>query len=285
MDDGHRVSVIVPAAGGSRRFGDGKRSKLEVELAGRSVLVRAIELFSNRSDVHQIIVAVPPDDVDAFKFKWGDKLGFLGAQVVPGGKVERWETVASAIGEVVDSATHIAVHDAARPVADSAMIDRVFEAAQHYKAVVPALRISDTLKRAETERSKPETEADPLDAILGSAGKVEIEAYKVTETVPRAGLWAVQTPQVFDAGLLRSAYQQVAAGAVGTDAITDDAVLVEAMGEPVYLVEGDPYNVKITYPGDVDFAAAVLSARTGKPAADGLGPKRKFPTWAESEDD
>jgi len=278
------ISVILPAAGQSRRFGGAAgKSKLEVDLAGRAVLVRAVELFTNRPEVRQIIVAVDPAKLDAFKFKWGDKLGFFGVTIVAGGEVERWETVLRAIEAVDASATHIAVHDAARPVTNAAVIERCLAAAKRYPAVIPATRISATIKRTADEAAAAETETDPLDAILGDAGKTRIEAYRVTETVPRDGLWLIQTPQVFDSALLRRAYQQIAGGKLSGANITDDAGLVEALGEPVHLVEGDALNVKITRPADVAFAEAVLTMRGG--GSPTTGSKRKFPTWAEMDED
>lgn len=284
---GMKIAVILPAAGASSRFG--KQNKLEVELAGRAVLVRSIELFANRPQVGQTIVAVHPDAVSEFKFKWGDKLGFLGVTVVPGGKVERWETVRNALAKIGDDITHVAVHDAARPVTDPAVIDQAFEAAKRFDAVVPGVPVSATLKRAAAEVDQPDDEDDPLDAILGSAGKTVIEARRVIETVRRDHLYQVQTPQVFERSLLERAYGKTTDPSFDPSGITDDAGLVEAMGEPVHVVPGDPLNVKITVPDDVKFAAAVLAMRTGQAPGDALGgcpgPRRKFPTWAEMDDE
>jgi len=287
MSDAMQISVILPAAGRSKRFGqsDSPKSKLDVELDGRTVLVRAVELFANRPDVPQIIVAVNPDELDTFKFRWGDKLGFLGVQIVAGGKAERWETVLNALRAVADDATHVAVHDAARPLTDTPTIDSVFQAAASFDAVIPGVPVDATLKRAESEPATAGDEADPLDAILGSAGKQTVEAHRVFETVSRHDLYQIQTPQVFRRALLVRAYEQISAGKVDSATITDDAGLVEQLGEPVHVVPGDPFNVKITRPADIGFAQAVLAMRSGKPAGDSLSPKRKFPTWAEMDDE
>ncbi len=281
------IAVILPAAGRSERFaeaGAGK-SKLEMELAGRAVLVRAVELFCKRDEVCQVIVAAPPDQLDAFKLKWGDKLGFLGVTIVAGGVKERWETVLNALRAVNDQATHIAVHDAARPVTPVHVIDRVFEAACQVDAVVPATPIHATIKRAALDEHAVADEVDPLDAILGDAGKIRIDYHRVSETVPRQGLWQVQTPQLFKRALLERAYAQIEEGKLDGSGITDDAGLVESLGEPVYLVHGDEMNVKITRPDDLKFAKAVLAASKGRSATvDPLGPKRKFPQWKDMED-
>lgn len=280
------MSVILPAAGRGARFaeGGGKGRKLEAELGGKAVLMRSVELFTGRPEVGEVIVAVAPEELAGFKFKWGDKLGFLGVRVVAGGEAERWETVGRALGEVSGESTHVAVHDAARPVTATETIDRVFEAAGRWEAVAPGFAVSETLKLVSEAPAESEEEADPLDAILGSAGKREVRGYAVERTVSRRGLWAIQTPQVFEAGLLREAYGRIASGEVETGEITDDAGLVEAMGRTVHVVEGDGLNVKITRPGDLSFAAAVVGMREGG-SSEGLGPKRKFPTWAESEED
>lgn len=292
MDQPIKIAVILPAAGQSRRFNasaapDGmKVSKLESDLGGRAVLVRTAELFAGLPGVCQIIVAVDPDQLDTFKFKWEDKLGFLGATVVAGGKKERWETVLNALRAVNDDVTHIAVHDAARPVADPAMIQRVFEAAQHFDAVIPGVPTSATMKRVTADAQSPAAdEADPLDAILGSAGKTQVKAHRVTETISRANLWMIQTPQVIERKLMERAYAQLSSTSGGSDGITDDAGLVEKLGEPVHVIEGDPMNVKITTPEDLKFAAAVLYMRSGQQSKDAIGPKRKFAMWKDMEDD
>lgn len=291
-----KFAVILPAAGASRRFksAGGSTSKLDVAIAGKAALVRAVELFAGRPDVSRVVIAVDPDQVDEFKMRWADKFALYEVKVVPGGRVERWETVRNALGAIGDEATHVAVHDAARPVADPAMIDRVFTAAARFSAVIPAVPVHATVKRVGEKAATVEAKsADPLDAIFGAddAGAEpaqEIEAFPVIETVPRAGLWLVQTPQTFERKLLERAYAQIAAGDIDTAGITDDAGLVEALGETVMAVAGDAFNVKITLPEDVAFAEAVAAMRSGGAFGStkaGDKPKRKHKTWAEMDDD
>jgi 2-C-methyl-D-erythritol 4-phosphate cytidylyltransferase len=286
------IAVILPAAGQSKRFAattsaGEKASKLTAEIGRKAVLVRSAELFANRPQVKQLIVAGDPDQLDTFKFRWADKLSFMGAKIVAGGRKERWETVLNALRAVEDGITHVAVHDAARPMADPAMIDRLLRAAEVHNAVIPALPIHATIKRVEdTPLASPDD--DPLDEILGSAGKEKLDVRRIIETVPRAGLWTVQTPQIFELGLIRRAYEQITSGKLDPTGITDDAMLVEKLGEPVVAVEGDPMNIKITVPDDLKFAEAVLAMRSASPAktiADPLGPKRKHPTWAQMDEE
>ncbi len=264
------VAVIIPAAGFSSRFADAAaiaagdvRSKLDEDLGGRPVLQRTVELFHKRDDVRQIVVAGPhADDAwDAFRQRHADKLGILGVTLCRGGRKHRYETVAAAIAEVRDDATHIAVHDAARPCAPADLIDRVFDAAGKFDAVIPAVEVSDTLKRV-GEREEAAAEADAVDAILGTSPDAGPKARQVEETIDRTRLVAVQTPQLFEAGLLRRAYAQ------SDLASTDDAQLVERLGAPVHVVDGDPRNIKITRPADVRLARALLgvSGTQGRPA-------------------
>lgn len=268
-----KIAVILPAAGLGKRFANGENSdasstafdeknsavslaagmapttKIEANLAGQPVFVRAIELFLNRPQVGQIILAVNPDRVDEFTFRHGDKMRFHGVTIVPGGRKERWETVAKALAAVDDSCTHVAIHDAARPLTSDATIRRVFEAAITHDAVIPGLPVSSTLKRTAVV-TQP---VDPLDDILGSAGKAVTDLRKVVETVDRSDLVEVQTPQVFEINLLRNAYASLTDG----KGITDDAGLVESLGHTVYVVQGDSSNLKITRPEDLQLAHAL----------------------------
>jgi len=274
-----KVAVILPAAGQSKRFnesgsGGGGKSKLEVELAGKPVFLHAIDSFTNRDDVSQIIIAVDPDRIDDFRFRYGDKLAFHGIKVVAGGRVDRWETVMNALKEIDDEATHVAVHDAARPLVTKKLINRVFEAAQMYPAVIPATPVSATLKRVDAEAQKPADE-DPLDQILGKAGKTVESVRRVIATVDRANLVAVQTPQVFDRELLQKAYDQITSGNLDAAGITDDAALIESLGESVMVVDGESTNIKITVQEDLELATAIADKRKQATTAD-LAKKRLF---------
>jgi len=268
---GLRVAVILPAAGTGSRFAAGHDyhgSKIEYPLAGKAVFLRSVDLFARRKDVSQMVLAVAPDEVEAFRFKWEAQLAAFGVQIVPGGKAERWETVQRAIDAVGEDATHIAVHDAARPLATQTMIDRVFAAAERLAAVIPGVAVSDTLKRVEdmTEAEPGMTDGsdDPADAILGVETAPGADAQVIVETVPRAGLVGVQTPQVFEAGLLRRAYAALAGGELDATAgggVTDDAALVEAIGQRVFVVEGERTNMKLTRAEDLEVMAALAEKR------------------------
>lgn len=252
-----RVAVIIPAAGSSKRYAEGlefPRSKLDEEIGGRPVLQRTVELFTKHDAVSSIIVAGPVGGgAGDFRARYAAKLGLLGVTLVDGGVTHRWETVKAALAHVPGDATHVAVHDAARPCTPHELIERVFDAAAKYAAVVPAIDVPDTLKRVDA--AEVDAVVDPLDAILGGAGKKNSTVRRVAGTIDRAGVVAVQTPQVFRAELLRRAYAQADLSA------TDDAALVERLGETVTVVAGDPRNVKLTVPADMVLIRAILGVR------------------------
>jgi 2-C-methyl-D-erythritol 4-phosphate cytidylyltransferase len=267
-----RLAVIIPAAGASTRYRqdlaeagvEAVRSKLDEDLGGRPVLQRTVELFTGLEATAMIVVAGPADEeaMEAFRQRHADKLGLLGCRLVRGGVEHRAQSVASALASIPDDAgiTHVAVHDAARPCTPSEVIERVLRAAETHAAVIPALPVSDTLKAVEDLDGSHE-EVDAVEAILG-AGPRRSPLRVVVRTLDRRGLVSVQTPQVFQVGLLRRAYAQ--ADLTGTD----DAQLVERLGQRVVVVPGDPRNIKITRPGDVALARAILGVRApeAKPA-------------------
>ena len=263
-----RVAVVIPAAGFSRRYSEAAglaRSKLDEDLGGRPVLQRTVELFTKHDAVSAIIVAGPadPEAGREFRDRYSDKLGLLGVRLCTGGKTHRYETVANALSVVPDDATHVAVHDAARPCTPIELIERLFDAAERHGAVIPAVEVSDTLKRVE-ERDAPAAGADPLAAILGTPTSKAAKLRVVESTIDRGRLVAVQTPQVFRADLLRKAYVALAQTAAGDQNFcvpTDDAEVVERLGEPVTVIEGDARNIKITRPADVGLARQILGVR------------------------
>ena len=144
----------------------------------------------------------------------------------------------------------------ARPGTPNEVLDRVFEAGRTVSAVIPGIALDGTVKRVSDHAddvTADEDEAVILDSILGDAGRTVVEARTVTETIDRSGLVEVQTPQLFDADLLRRAYAQD-----DLSGITDDAQAVERLGEAVSVVEGDPRNLKVTRRADLELMRAIL---------------------------
>jgi 2-C-methyl-D-erythritol 4-phosphate cytidylyltransferase len=224
-----RFAVILPAAGRSTRFGN-KEKKIYAELDGRAVWLRALEPFLNRDDVAQTIVVIAPADRELFERRFAANVAFLNIQVVDGGN-ERADSIARALEVVKPDCEFVAVHDAARPCLTTDLVDAVFTSARLHGAVVPGNLVADTLKRVGPDRV-------------------------ISETISRTNLVSVQTPQVFRRELLVRAY----ANRERVADVTDDAMLVEALGHACHVVEGSPFNIKITTSADLQLAAAILHA-------------------------
>ncbi len=266
-----KIAVIIPAAGMSTRFNAQSssdtdplsmgRSKLDEDLGGKTVLQRTVELFNTHELVSQIIVAGPhdPEAMSTFKLRHADRLNLLGAELVVGGELERWQSVQAALETVNDEATHVAIHDAARPATPPELIDRVFDAASRFDAVIPVVPVSDTLKRVSSEPIDDKSDADPLAAILGAGESNPM--HEIVEGVDRVDLVKVQTPQTFSKELISRAYSQADLTS------TDDAGLVERLGEQVVTVVGDERNMKLTRSGDLPILRAIMKVHEPKSRA------------------
>ena len=220
--------AVVPAAGSGERLAAGV-PKAFFQLDGRTLVERAVSGLLESGVVDRVVVAVPPDRTDRAKLILGRE-----ATVVAGG-ANRGDSVSRALAAVADpeEPDFVLVHDAARALTPPDLVVRVVEALRSgYTAVVPVLRLSDTVKAV-----------DASGAVLG--------------TPERAGLRAVQTPQGFATDLLLRAYQR-AAHLSGAD-FTDDASLVEHIGGHVQVVDGDPLAFKITTRLDLLLAQAIVS--------------------------
>lgn len=219
------VAVIVAAAGAGVRLGSGGPKALRL-LAGVPLLVHAVRRIAAAPSVHTIVVAAPPSDVSAVR----DLLASVApVTVVPGGET-RQASVAAALDGVPTGLDIVLVHDAARALAPSALVESVAAAVRGgHDAVIPVLPVVDTIK-----------EVSPDGVVLG--------------TVDRCRLRAVQTPQGFRRGVLTAAHT------TATDPLTDDAGLVEKVGVAVSCVPGSEYALKITRPLDLAIAEHLLGA-------------------------
>jgi 2-C-methyl-D-erythritol 4-phosphate cytidylyltransferase len=216
---------VVLAAGAGRRYGP--RPKQYELLVAERVIDRSLATARAAAD-HVVVVLAPGDQAE------GDALVESGAaDVAVEGGARRADSVRAALAVIEADAAVIVVHDAARPLA-SAELHQAVVAAVHAgaDAAIPGIPVSDTIKRVERDEHG--------DAV-------------VVETLDRAHLVAVQTPQAFRADLLRAAH-------VGGADATDDAALVEAVGGTVVVVPGEPTNLKITGPHDLAVATALLRA-------------------------
>jgi 2-C-methyl-D-erythritol 4-phosphate cytidylyltransferase len=232
-----RTAVIVPAAGRGERLGPGAPKALRV-LGGVPMLVHAVRALAGARSVDLVVVAAPEDGVPDVVALLGEH-GLLdpdgaraGASVVAGGET-RQASVARALHALPDDVDVVLVHDAARPLVPTSLVDSVASAVRAgAEAVVPGLGVADTIKAV-----------DEHDA--------------VTATLDRSRLRAIQTPQGFRRTTLTAAH-----AAADPDApATDDAGLVEALGATVLVVPGDEEAFKVTRPLDLLLAEAVLARR------------------------
>jgi 2-C-methyl-D-erythritol 4-phosphate cytidylyltransferase len=248
-----KIAVILPAAGKSARFGT--RDKLAEDLGGRPLLLRTVEFFTKREDVTEIIVVGPQNSMDSFNERFGPALSFHGVTCISGGAT-RTESVRNALQVISPACDLIVVHDAARPAITNDLFDRVLLASKDFSAVAAALPINGTVKRAQEIPTTVADEDAVADSILGTSSQAIAEGYRVVETVDRTGLWEMQTPQCFALSLLKRSYAQD-----DIAACTDDAQVVEKLGEPVYLVNGDSRNIKVTTPEDLQLIKTILGVK------------------------
>lgn len=242
------TAAVLTAAGSGTRLGAAGPKAL-VGLAGTSLLRRAAQNLARSGVVEHLVVTVPAGAEAAFRAELAGVPGLAAAdratpgvalQVVAGGG-SRQASVAAGLAVLPPEVDVVLVHDAARALAGPALVRRVAAAVRSgRRAVVPVLPLADTVKRV---------------------GPAEVDgAAPVLATVPRADLRAVQTPQGFDRALLDAAHAAGAARAGDeATAATDDAALVEALGETVWAVEGEEQAMKITTPRDLAVAEALLA--------------------------
>lgn len=219
------IWAIIAAAGAGTRMG-GDRVKTLQTLGGRPVINHSVQRL--RPQVDGIIIAVREQDIPAFEEALAQD-GLSADRFVIGGR-ERRDSVENALAALPEDCDLVLVHDGARPLVSDALIRRVIESARALGSGVPALRLTDTVKRLDREG-------------------------RSAETVDREMLRTVQTPQAFSRVILEAAYAE------GVGPATDDAALVEQIGLPVHLVPGDKENIKLTLPGDLERAQELLQGR------------------------
>lgn len=229
------TTVIIPAAGRGRRFGDDTVPKQYQLLDGRPVLWHTLRRFADHPSVDAIVVAIHPDDTDTFATVARD-FDKVAAPVLGG--AERTDSVRLALAALPeDAAGLVLVHDAVRPWTSAELVDAILSAAQQYGAAIPVLPVTETVK--------------------------VVEGDTVLESPRRSRLFNAQTPQGFRREILQAA---VAADGDSADQEppTDEAALVARAGFAVHVVAGEATNVKITTAADLPASPATdLRVGTG----------------------
>lgn len=224
--------VIIPAAGQGKRM-RASCNKLLLELEGRPVILHTLDVFAADEECDAIIVAIRPDEKGEFERMLAGHPSLDRLKLVPGGK-ERQDSVFNGL-QAASGTGIVLVHDGARPFITPAVIRQLWETAGRSGAAIAAVPVKDTIKRADHSR--------------------------VTETVERAGLWQVQTPQAFSFSVLQASHEKARReGFLGTD----ESSLVERLPHPVVIVESDYDNIKLTTPEDLYFAESILKKRKSK---------------------
>ncbi len=223
-----KAAAVIPAAGLGKRFGAQKQF---LELAGKPLLIHTLQAFEESASVSAVCIAAPEAEIPAvremiarfpIKKVWA---------IVAGGK-ERQDSVRLGF-EALPPCDIVVVHDGVRPLVTSEIIERTIQGAEKTGGCVAALPVKETTKRVGADRL-------------------------IVETVDRESLWSIQTPQAFRASIFRRAVEKsVQDRFLGTD----ESMLVERLGEKVQVVEGSPYNIKVTVPEDFKIAEAYLKMR------------------------
>lgn len=218
------LSAIIVAAGSSRRMGF---DKLMAPLAGAPVLQHTINAFIKSDEVHEVIVVCPAERFELLKL---DENGTRITRV--DGGADRHNSVSSGLAAIDSSCKWVAVHDGARPLISQQQISDTLKAAQAHNAATSARRVTETVKRANSDQC-------------------------INESVCRENLWLMETPQIFDKNLLLSAYTEVESN---NALVTDEVSALELIGTRTYLVPNPTPNLKITFPEDLALAELLLSA-------------------------
>ena len=222
-----KYTVIIPAAGLGSRMGLGY-NKVLLDIGGESIISRTVRFFDEDPDCEAIHLSVRAEERDVVSDMFHSVAKVKGIHT--GGK-ERQDSIYNALINV-DSAEYIFVHDGARPFVSQDIILRLKEKVQETGAVICGVKVKDTLKRVVND--------------------------KVVETLPRQEIISVHTPQAFKASILKTAYEYAKRHHLD---VTDDSMMVEAIGESVYVTESSYDNIKITTAEDIQLAKLILEGK------------------------
>ena len=228
-DEELKCSAVIVSAGLARRMGG--IDKVLAPLGELPVLVHTLYAFQDCAAIDEIVVVAREDLLVEVGRICKDFALDKVKKVLVGG-AERIHSVQAGLREVDPRAELIAIHDGARPLVSQEILRNTIARAALTGAAAPGVPVTDTIKRTEDGQT--------------------------VETVDRSSLWAVQTPQVFEAGLIRGATQKALEDG---ELLTDDCGAVERLGMRVTLTEGSRENIKITTPFDLLLGEAILEAR------------------------
>ena len=218
------TSAIIVAAGSSSRMGF---NKLLAPLAGEPVVVRTLKVFDACDAIDEIFVVAGEEVREVIQNAGIEKL----KAVIPGG-AERHFSVWEGLRALSEDCDYVAVHDGGRPLISTAQISKCVAIARDKRAVACARPVTETMKRCD-------------------------DSGRITNSIERKNAWIMETPQVFDRELLMTAYEHVLGNGL---LVTDEVSAVQALGEPVFVVENTEPNLKITFPADLALAEVLVQA-------------------------
>ena len=223
------ISAIVVAGGSGSRMGTSTK-KQYLKIKDKEILVYTVECFQNMPEIQEIVVVTGKEDITYVEKLLKDtyKLNKV-SYIVAGGK-ERQDSVYNGIQAADEKSDYLVIHDGARPLITKEVVRAGLDMAYAHRASIIAVPVKDTIK------------------LVSKDGKVEA-------TPDRSSLWSVQTPQIFEKELIIHAHEYAKEHGLS---VTDDSMLVEAIGVPVYIVEGEYTNIKITTPEDLIIAEKML---------------------------
>ena len=227
--------VIIMAAGSGTRMGAG-RPKQFLELEGKAILQKTMEVFLNACPGISVITVLPQDFIGYWR-EYCLENNFVCPQILVPGGITRFHSVRNALDKVPEGAV-VAVHDAVRPLVTEGFVRDMFAKAETVPALIPVIPCVDTMKVLEKKNVRG---VEELVTIPG-------------QSVDRSVLYAAQTPQIFHSEILKDAY-----GQAFDTAFTDDASVVLKNGKNLSYLIGERFNIKLTTQDDLVLAKAILS--------------------------
>lgn len=225
-----KTAAVIVAGGKGKRMGSSIK-KQYICLKGKEILAYTIEAFNRSNCIDEIIVVSAADEIEKVTEEIVNRYGFNKVKKVVAGGKERQDSVYNGLLAVSEEIDYVMIHDGARPFIKEETLNVALEETIKKEATIVAVPVKDTIK-------------------IGN-----VESKMVESTPKRDLLWTVQTPQSFKKELLKAAYDYAIKEALE---VTDDSMIVEAYGHPVYIVEGDYTNIKITTPEDLIVGEAFL---------------------------
>jgi 2-C-methyl-D-erythritol 4-phosphate cytidylyltransferase len=224
-----RTGAVIAAAGESRRMQG--LDKILTPVAGKPVLAHSVQRFEDSPLIQEVVIVMRADLVPIGE-AMARQYGWRKVTAIVSGGARRQDSVKAGLF-ALGPCDYVMIHDGARPCVTEAIIARGLEAAKATGAAIAAVPAKDTIKQVSASQ-------------------------EITATPPREGLWQVQTPQIFQYGILLRAYSEMTGDA------TDDAMLVERMGHTVKVFMASYENIKVTTPGDLAIAGIFLSNKGGE---------------------